>query len=597
MQPNEPPSFLPPSTVQAARVLFSLLHFCAPKSSSTEDWSKTFNTILEETHGAADKIFRAIIEDWQSVAGIQPTSNDIESYGDEVQQTKPSTLGLPGWFGIYAGCERLSGLLELLNQFMTSQTAAPVSFPIGRLVDILVRIMSMTVPVTYDTDNKFGSLRLDDRIGKEEREGLWSGLPGLHQAAIQGIQTCCERFGNALLATNQLFIDQVDWVFQCEKQNEAIRAAAYVTTAKLLEISASTKSRTQARQMSRMVAACCDDILPKIEQPTDSSVSKTISKSNSHYTNKIALNPDSYLGHTNQLSLEQTLCSSLRSSALVLLRVFLWKVPAQHISRSVRALMDRTAILSGDAEAMLASVLNPPFGDNLDKAESSILPLLARAHPDSLEIESLMRPRFPVIQRASSNTDGGLSDGDEDATTAAEENGYDYTDRSAALNVNISPNETPADDIELGSRRFDDVENTQEIAGSDVLNCDDPEAVNKTRLLDKPIQSNAEGAIVDSRKRSFQAAYADLPDSKRARAHLEQLDVPFDLGMSAGIESPIVRLTVDREAEEVSTTVPAQVLMQTQVDTNDNEDDDDFEIPELNLESDSEEDYDMEKDG
>ena len=459
----------------------------------------------------------------------------------------------------------------------------------------------MTAPVTYDTDNKFGSLRLDDRIGKEEREGLWSGLPGLHQAAIQVIQTCCERFGMALFPMNQLVIDQVDWIFQREKQNEAIRAAAYVTTAKLLDVSASTKSRTQVRQMSRMVEACCDDILPKIWQPTDSSESKTISKSNGHYTNKIALDPDSFLGHTKQLSLRQALCCSLRSSALVLLRVFLSKVPAQHISRSVRALMDRTAILSGDVEAMLASVLNPPFGGKLDKAESSILPLLARAYPDSLEIESLMRPRFPVIQRASVNTDGGLSDGDEDATTAAAENGYDYTDRSAASNVNISPNETPADGIELSSRRFDDVGNTREIAGPDVSNFDDPEAVNTTRLFDKPIQSNAEGAILDSRKRSFQAGYADLPDSKRARAHSEQLDVPFDLGMSASIESPIVRLAVDfqadREAEEVSTTVPAQGLMETKVDAIDNEDDDDFEIPELNLESDSEEDDDMEEDG
>ena len=103
----------------------------------------------------------------------------------------------------------------------------------------------------------------------------------------------------------------------------------------------------------------------------------------------------------------------------------------------MRSLMDRTALLAKDEQAILASVLNPQEPSK-GKMPSSILPLFARVAPSSMELEGLLRPRMPVLQQ----TRKGQSSHDMDEDEVTSITNADYTQRQVESETSIARNTT-----------------------------------------------------------------------------------------------------------------------------------------------------------
>jgi pre-rRNA-processing protein RIX1 len=202
-----------------AQQLFILQHYHHPKNASGEEWSARFRRSVLLTHWTCDQVFRAVIEDWETVQALSIPESEGEgpTYAEEVS-SYPNDQGFPEWKGIIGGMERLIGHLQLLKQHFVLQTASPVNIPLGLLVNLLTRIFSITVP-TGAGKNDEGSLRPNLEIGRDERDGLWAGLPKAHVAAIEVLIVVVENVGEAFVPLAQGVLEQLRWVFRAEKRD------------------------------------------------------------------------------------------------------------------------------------------------------------------------------------------------------------------------------------------------------------------------------------------------------------------------------------------------------------------------------------------
>ena len=118
-----------------------------------------------------------------------------------------------------------------------------------------------------------------------------------------------------------------------------------------------------------------------------------------------------------------TLSPAHLSAAESLLAVLLQDLPQQHLRPSIRGLLDQTAILSQNRDAMFASVLNP-FRNQQGRMYPSILPFLSQMYPHDQGLEVLRSN-----MRSSAVSDAPISfkeepeeDGGEDVEMADDEN-------------------------------------------------------------------------------------------------------------------------------------------------------------------------------
>jgi len=88
--------------------------------------------------------------------------------------------------------------------------------------------------------------------------------------------------------------------------------------------------------------------------------------------------------------------TDLAVAAGELLPLFLSHIPQQYLDVSLRSLVERTAILVRNKNAMLASILNPFVGKN-GRAMTSIVPHLTRQFGTDDVVEILLRPRLPLL--------------------------------------------------------------------------------------------------------------------------------------------------------------------------------------------------------
>jgi pre-rRNA-processing protein RIX1 len=210
-------SVIAPQCSIVAQRLHVLLPYCAPKSTSSEVWLKGFKTTILEVQKTSDQVFRAVIEDWEPISGHPPYRVDARTFGDTVSDDGGRAMGLPGWIGIQAGIERLVGLLRLLGKYIATPTGATVSLPLGLVMNILTRIFSITVPPSREKDSRQEGIRLNPQIGKDEREGLWVGLPQVHVAGMELLWALVERLGSSFFPMAQGSLDQIGWVFNAEQ--------------------------------------------------------------------------------------------------------------------------------------------------------------------------------------------------------------------------------------------------------------------------------------------------------------------------------------------------------------------------------------------
>jgi pre-rRNA-processing protein RIX1 len=86
--------------------------------------------------------------------------------------------------GIFAGGERLTGLLYVIKEYIESPTANSVYLNVGLIVDLISRMLALTIPVLA-SKNFQNTVRLNAQVSKDERESLWLLLPDVHVAAIE----------------------------------------------------------------------------------------------------------------------------------------------------------------------------------------------------------------------------------------------------------------------------------------------------------------------------------------------------------------------------------------------------------------------------
>ncbi|KAF2446501.1 hypothetical protein P171DRAFT_430645 [Karstenula rhodostoma CBS 690.94] len=397
-----------PAVSDAARRLYTQLPCSAPKGATADEWQKSFKKTIENAHSLGDKVFRAVVEDWKSSAREPATANG-HTLDDEVQALNADPMSLPPWSGIFAGGERLLGLLSLIKTYILCSTTTPVNLNIGTVVDLLTRLLSLTTSSAKGQGFQ-NAIKFNNQVSKEERDNLWLILPEIHVAAIDLLLALTQRSDASTTAIDAAMLDQIVWVFASEKDSPEIRTACYLAVAELLLRSGVALPKSSIDPLVDMIRRCCDDLLPldtNGAQQNQSSAPKT------NGTPQATTNADAFLKAPKAANVSGNFLG-LQNAAHALLPVLFTHIRPQYLSDSLRARLDRTAILVRDKDAMIASVLNPPPSRKFGKPAASILPFLARNRSGEKEVETLLRPRMPVIRTGTRELDDGADGADED---------------------------------------------------------------------------------------------------------------------------------------------------------------------------------------
>jgi pre-rRNA-processing protein RIX1 len=416
--------------IQAAQQLYVQTSSCTPKGASSEEWEKSLKSTISNAHRVADRVFRAVFEDWQS-SSREPTTNG-HTLDDEVQDLDSSDMALPIWSGLFAGGERLVQLLRLIQQFLANPTANSVGINISAVIDILTRMLSITIPGSGGKAYQ-NAVKLNNQVSKDERENLWLVLPEIHVATMELLLVLADRSQASTLPVDALLIDQIVWVFASEKDSMQLRAASYRAVTTLLQRSGVGLSKSSVDSLVPLMRACCDDLLPLDSASVSAKSTPSQTKMNGISSSQPTANADSFLNSSKSVADPASGFLGLCEAAQDLLPVLLSSVRAQYFSDALRSRLDRTAIITQHKDAMVASVLNPPPSKKFGKPAASILPLMARSFPASTSVEGMLRPRMPVIRLGTQDNDmeedsmeedeeeGDMEEEDEEAGAEAEE--------------------------------------------------------------------------------------------------------------------------------------------------------------------------------
>lgn len=376
-------SLVSQSLRHASRRLLISLHYSAPKDKHSSDWVKAMDGFIRDCHTTADQVFRAVQESWESSAGY--TSGTI-SYDGEPNGGGSEAAEFPAWSGVQAGAERLVGLLELVSDCFSSPTKSPVAVPLGSLMDLVSRIALITQP-TAGREDRF---QTNAAIGREEKDELWSALPAIHVAALELLLSMVNRLGQSLVPLSRDMLDHMVRIFKTISHVPSARKVVYTLATDLLSLGGPTLDKLAVDSLTTLIQACCRDLLesagyiqdsPKPLEPTPTPGSK---KPQAVGNADAFLNPKAGENTTSSVHYD----ASHLQSASALLTSLLTHLPQNHLSPDSRGLIDRTAILSRNKTAMLASVLHP-YQDSNGRYYASILPFLMRAFPRDQEVEVL----------------------------------------------------------------------------------------------------------------------------------------------------------------------------------------------------------------
>ena len=342
----------------------------------------------------ADHVFRAVVEDWESALGYVGVPVDVNVRLSGGASNKDD---FPEWTGIDAGVERMVGLLQLLTKYLSTETSLPVSVPLGVIVDLITRILSVAIPSSSQKTSGQGNVRLHPAVERDERDGLWSGMPQIYVAALEVASMMAERLQEAFMPMGQGLLDQLAWVFPYGKHDPNFRRHSYWYMALLLPQIGQGLDKATSSKVSGIIRSCCNDLIAI--NPKSSNLGHDVepAKKLNGNTSNTNQNADLFLQNNTGVSLEVDDTETvLTIAAKNLLPLFLSHIPQQHLDISLRSLIERTAILSQNKEAMIAGIVNPFVGRN-GKPLTSILPHLTRAFPHDETVELLLRPRMPLL--------------------------------------------------------------------------------------------------------------------------------------------------------------------------------------------------------
>ncbi|KAG9249093.1 rRNA processing/ribosome biogenesis-domain-containing protein [Calycina marina] len=391
--------FVPSSVQRSARRLAVLLHQTAAKSAGGEEWGKAFRSAVKEAHVTADQVLRAVIETWESTAGYIPTDPDI---GLELSGGGEDVDSLPPWQGVDAGIQRLVGLLGLIEEYFKPETSFPVAIPLAIVVDLIDRML-MVLPSSAKRDSLDEAVRIRSGIDRKERDGLWSGIPAVYIGALQLLRVVEDRLQASYLTLAQGSVERVAWVFSSGKHDPVFRVEVYQVIAKSLRYIGRSIGKQVCDSLLPIIQACCHDLSVPNQTEQRSSITAASTSDVKNANGKRPLShqtADTFLHGSSgpPVHVNVVVMSDIGSAASDLLPLCLSHLPQESISLNTRSLLERTVILSRNKSGMLASILNPWIGKLRRRVAPSLLPYASGAFSDSAEIESLLRPRMPLLQ-------------------------------------------------------------------------------------------------------------------------------------------------------------------------------------------------------
>ncbi|MCJ1308178.1 hypothetical protein MMC25_001830 [Agyrium rufum] len=370
------------SSIGLAHKLYVLLAGCAPKNAVTEEISKSMAAVIRQIHRTADLVFRGLIEDSTLLIAPKtqgPSNEIVQDDGSE------SDLKLPPWRGVHAGTERLAGLIRLLGAHISFASSTAVVLPVGHVWAVTARILSVIPPQSASGFNP--------EIEKDERDAVVSYLPSLHIEMMEVLELLVARVGLSSATFAQASLELVLWSFSKFSFNADNRAAAYSCTSQIFDLSVCSFNKSIVTSFSGMIQRCCDD---SIDSPNSSESSTGPNGTQNGITNS------SQDASSNGISNSKHSIGnngSLRNAATELLRLLFSRLRSEYMSSALLSKMQSTAVLLQDEEMLLTSVLNHPRLQVKDKKRqlgTSLLPFLARAHPDSVGAEAILKPRVPL---------------------------------------------------------------------------------------------------------------------------------------------------------------------------------------------------------
>ncbi|EGE03948.1 hypothetical protein TEQG_02982 [Trichophyton equinum CBS 127.97] len=385
---------IPQSTRWAAQQLFISLHQCAPKNTGNEEWVKAIRSTILSAHRTTDHLFRSIVEHWKSVDSTLPQGTCTRPSHSAIGDFGIDPLELPPWSGIQQGTGRLVGLLELLSSFLKSRSSSTVSIPVGSILDLTCRLGSIAPP---SISGEHGA-SINPEISRDEREALLSVIPPMHAASLDVLRSLLETFGAENPSIARSCLEQTIWMFTSSNSTRSVREAAYKCFITSLTILGPALTKPDVLSLVPVLQIACSDIVPPKDSPIVTENTNAGGKSKA--TSVGTTNADAFLQNKTKVALgccATNMTGPLAESAVKLLLTTLAYVQTEHIPLSLRAKIDRTSILAGNSDLMLACVLNPIPSTESQRGHPSILPFLARSQPSNPKVEGLLRPRMPVI--------------------------------------------------------------------------------------------------------------------------------------------------------------------------------------------------------
>jgi pre-rRNA-processing protein RIX1 len=248
---------VPSGVLHAARQLYVQLPCCAPKGASSEEWDTALKGVVTNAHRVANKVFRAVVEDWQST---QETNTIVNGHAldNEVQDLEKDSMDLSPWSGLYAGGERLVALLRLVKEYMSKPTPGPVTLPLGVVMDLATRMLSLTVPPSANPS----STRFNNQVSKEERDNLWTVLPQVHVSTIELLLAVMARCEETAVVLDAVILEQISWVFEAEQHDVHIRTACYGAVSQSILRSGLALPKSCIDSLATLLRVCCNDVLP-----------------------------------------------------------------------------------------------------------------------------------------------------------------------------------------------------------------------------------------------------------------------------------------------------------------------------------------------
>ncbi|WPG97454.1 Hypothetical protein R9X50_00022900 [Acrodontium crateriforme] len=520
----------------ASRLLV-LLHNCTPKQGSAAKWDESLKSTVAAAHATCDRIFRSVLEDWESTAGVQNTVPAQILFKGIPELEENDNAGLTGWKGIFSGSERLVTLLELLQAHLDAMTAAPVTLRLGQLTDLLIRIFSVAPPRTGVQD----AIKSNSQISKDERDAMYTVLPRIHVAALNIVQTLLTRYANIVISIMQPLLTQIAWVFQAEASDPNLRSKVYTVLQAILLLRGQAMMKDDVSDIEPVMKFCCDDLAAGKSEPAKS-------------LNASGLIPRDSVSNPS-------ICPTLLEAARNLLPILCGQLDPATLSTRVRIQLERTAILIDHRDALVTCVLNPTTnGAGRARSQPSLLPILARRFPEANEVEALLRPRMPAIRQKVSSEIEEDDEDDDDAESVAE--------RSNAFEMSDGPFNTSNKDAEHAPDVLEETidDSQSEDVGENI----------QVHHVAKDLKPQA----VASEKRNSPSneGLGQNDDRPEKRLRVTPAEVP-----ASNSEHSVANGRTSPSIYSQANTVPTVASMERG-----EEDDSDFEMPVLTMESDTE---------